>query len=244
MPPSSARTSAYLALWRHVGFYLGVSPTILLRHFHSPHTADKFLATAALHLFSDAASPPGEGSLRALCHGPTIPILVAVSDRAPLHNSIMYNIALTSHFLGPALATHLGLPPAPLRVRIRMHALLFLQRAEVMFGVWCARAAWRAKRRAVLREGMARSVRWNLGQRRTTFRPRTGVQEGDAGGGGELAAGVGKEEAMERDPARAKVLGRMWREVWVEMVAVCAVVGGSGLVLVYMVLRLALTTML
>ncbi|KAI0824901.1 hypothetical protein BC628DRAFT_1376486 [Trametes gibbosa] len=261
MAPSPASASAYLALWRHVGFYLGVSPPILLRHFRDTRAADKFLATAALHLFSppspstssssssspsssSSSSAPPPSAQHALRHGPTIPILLAVSNRAPLHNTLAHNLALTTHLLGPALAAHLRLPRAPLRARLRVHAVLALQRAAHAFARCYPRAAWRAKRRAVLREGIVRSVRWNLGQRRTTFRPRTmrGAREGGGDGdghgdeGGELAPGVSKEEVVARAPVRAKVLARMWSEVLMEEVAVCAVAGVLGVGVGYVAL--------
>ncbi|KAL1941846.1 hypothetical protein VTO73DRAFT_6846 [Trametes versicolor] len=238
LPPSPAEASAYLALWRHVGYYLGVSPPILLRHFRDTQTADKFLATAALHLFSDSSPSPSSPS--SPLRGPTIPILVAVSNRAPLHTSLSYNIALTTHLLGPSLSLHLGLPSTPLSARLRMHAFLLLQRVPHVFARWYPRAGWREKRRDVLREGMVRSVRWNLGQRRTAFRPRTMVRdvgEEDVGAGGELAPGVAEEEGIQRDPTRAKVLGRMWKEVWKEMIAVCVAVGVVAVAVSYFGLR-------
>ncbi|OJT08286.1 hypothetical protein TRAPUB_825 [Trametes pubescens] len=250
LPPSPAEASAYLALWRHVGYYLGVSPPILLRHFRNTHTADKFLATAALHLFSDDPSPSSPTSpTRTALRGPTIPILVAVSNRAPLHTSLFYNIALTTHLLGPALSAHLGLPRAPLAARLRMHAFLLLQRVPHAFARWYPRAGWRAKRRAVLREGMVRSVWWNMGLRRTTFRPRTMVRdtgeangdgEGEGGAGGELAPGVVEEEGIQRDPVRGKMLTRMWSEVWKEMIAVCVIVGAVASFVSFIGLRFIL----
>ncbi|KAI0371402.1 hypothetical protein BV20DRAFT_203668 [Pilatotrama ljubarskyi] len=256
LPPTQEQASAYLALWRHVGYYLGVSPKILLRYFSNTRTADKFLATAALHLFSDeltpspspppSSSPSPSESRSTILRGPTIPILVAVSNRPPLNTSLEYNIALTTHLLGTPLSAHLGLPRTSLRARLSMHAFLLVQRIPHVFASWYPRRAWLEKRRAVLREGLMRSVRWNLGLRRTTFRPRTMVQdvglEGEAGGG-ELAPGVVEEEGVKPDPARAKVLTKMWSEVWMEMVGVCvatfAVTGVVGYVGLGYLLNLA-----
>lgn len=126
-----------------------------------------------------------------------------------------------------------------------MHAFLLLQRVPHVFARWYPRAGWREKRRDVLREGMVRSVRWNMGQRRTAFRPRTMVRDvGEAGGdgeeggpGGELAPGVVEEEGIQRDPVRAKVLGRMWSEVWKEMIVVCVAVGIVAVVISYSAFR-------
>ncbi|KAI0336605.1 hypothetical protein GY45DRAFT_1349875 [Cubamyces sp. BRFM 1775] len=235
LPPSPEQASAYLALWRHVGYYLGVSPSILLRYFSNTQTADKFLATAALHLFSDdepatdidarpTLSAGSPNSTPMTLRGPTIPILVAVSNRPPLNTSLEYNIALTTHLLGPSLSAWLGLPPPSLRTRLRMHAFLFVQRVPHYFARLYPRRGWLEKRRALYREGLARSVWWNLGRRQTMFRPRTTVQDGggksDGAMGGELPSGVADEESVNLDPARAKVLTKMWSEVWREMIVV------------------------
>ncbi|OSD02630.1 hypothetical protein PYCCODRAFT_328980 [Trametes coccinea BRFM310] len=247
LAPSDEQASAYLALWRHVGYYLGVDPQILQRYFTSTKTADKFLASVALHLFSDGPlADPREGPPSTILRGPTIPILVAVSDRPPLYTSIEYNIALTAHLLGPSLSAHLGLPPMPLRARLRMHAFLFLQRIPHFVARYYPRRRWLEKRRIALREGMVRTLYWNLGMRKTTYRPRTMVQDvspDDEDGpakGGELAPNVAEEEAVKPDPTRTKALTKMWSEVWKEMVAVCAVsslVAGISayLVLAYLV---------
>ncbi|KAI9061616.1 hypothetical protein FKP32DRAFT_1575763 [Trametes sanguinea] len=234
LAPSDEQTSAYLAVWRHVGYYLGVDPQILQRYFTSTKTADQFLASVALHLFSD--DPPTgsqDGPPSTILHGPTIPILVAVSNRPPLHTSLEYNIALTTHLLGPSLSEHLGLPPTPLRARLRMHAFLFLQRIPHYVARYYPRKRWVEKRRIALREGMVRTLYWNLGMRKTTYRPRTMVQdvspnaEDEPMKDGELAPHVAEEEAVRPDPRRTRVLTKMWSEVWKEMVAVCV---GTSLV--------------
>ncbi|KAJ8468478.1 hypothetical protein ONZ51_g9608 [Trametes cubensis] len=254
LPPSPAQASAYLALWRHVGFYLGVSPSILLRYFSNTGTTDKFLATAALHLFSDDTCGPGINnnisptlspstpnrtamSLRR----PTIPILVAVSNRPPLNTSLEYNIALTTHLLGPSLSARLGLPPTSLRTRLRVHAFLFMQRLPHYFAQLYQRKGWHEKRRALYREGLARSVWWNLGRRQTTFRPRTAVEDGgrqsDRAIGGELPSRVTDEESVNLDPARAQVLTKMWSEVWREMIVVSVTFATFAALLSYVGLR-------
>ncbi|KZT01853.1 uncharacterized protein LAESUDRAFT_730745 [Laetiporus sulphureus 93-53] len=231
VPPSDAHANAYLALWRHVGFYLGVSPSILLRYFSNSATADKFVATTALHLFSDDGSDAADA--------PTIPILRAASDRPPTYTSFEYNCALTWYLLGPSLAARLGLGAPSLRMRIRMHALLLLQRVPHWFARWYPRKGWILKRRAALKEGIARSVRWSLGMRRASFRPRTAIAIAgasnvtDAGEGGDLAPGVKEAESVKPDPAGAAALVKQWREVLVEMATVCAGVGLLGIGLLY-----------
>ncbi|KAI0747158.1 hypothetical protein C8Q80DRAFT_1220314 [Daedaleopsis nitida] len=262
LPPSAAKARAYLALWRHVGFYMGVAPSILLRYFTTLNAADKFIATAALNLFLEG-SPASQASARSpsdpapLLKGPTLPILVAVSRRPPLNTSLVYNVALTTHLLGRPLARHLGLPPSGWWMLAKMHAFLLVQRVPHYFARWYPRAGWLEKRRAVLREGMVRTVRWNLGMRRTAFRPRTGIDEVGAGNGetrggpgdseregGQLAPGVAEEEGVRPDPARARLLTRQWKEVLYEMVGVSVAVCVVGGVFGYLGMRYVMSSVL
>jgi len=234
--PSAEHVRAYLALWRHVGFYLGIYPSIIRRHFSSPITADKFIVTTAMHLFS--TDDPSDAA-----DAPTIPILRAVSNRAPMYNSLEYNCALTRHILGPSLSDRVGLPRTPLFMSIRMHTALLLQRIPHWVTHYYPRKGWTVKRRAVLKEGVARSVRWNLGMRRVSFRPRTDVKidgsehRSGEGEGGEIVAGVKEAEAVQPDIPGAHRLIRQWREVLAEMIAVCAGVGVVGVGLSWITVR-------
>ncbi|OCH86022.1 hypothetical protein OBBRIDRAFT_762060 [Obba rivulosa] len=229
-PPACER--AYLALWRHVGFYLGVDARILTHYFAHPRTADKFLVSTAFQLFA----PSSPLSSTTPVTGPTLPILHAVSHRPPSNASFAHNVALTRHLLGNALSERLGLPQVSLYTYLRMRAALLVQAAFPWFGQLYPRAGWAAKRRALLREGIPRSLRWQLGMRRVSFRPRTEAahgaktSEGETHGevadeGAELAPGVKEAECVSPDPARAQLLVRAWREVLVEMLGVCA---GAG----------------
>ncbi|KAI0919855.1 hypothetical protein AcV5_001813 [Taiwanofungus camphoratus] len=224
LPPSPAHASAYLALWRHVGFYLGVSPSILSRYFSDTSTADKFIATTALlHLFSTDDFDASDA--------PTIPILRAASNRPPAYTSFEHHCALARHLLGPSLASHLGVGPPSLMTSLRLHGALLMQRLPHWFAWWYPRKGWATKRRALMREGIARTVRWYLGMRRVTFRPRTDInshasQDGDSGG--QLAPGVKEAESVPSDPAGVKTLVRQWQEVLAEMISVCTIVGLAG----------------
>ncbi|EKM56380.1 uncharacterized protein PHACADRAFT_92488 [Phanerochaete carnosa HHB-10118-sp] len=234
--PDPEQVRAYLGVWRHIGFYLGVSPEILARYLSSPDAADKFLASVTLDLFS-SGSPLDPRTI------PTLPILRAVSHRPPRASSLAHNCALTRHLVGDALADYLGLPRTPLHIYVKLRWSLLVQSVPVLFGRWYPRRGWAEKRREVMREGLSRSVRWSLGMRRATFRPRTDVRvPAEAGSediGGELADGVREIEAVQPDFAGGRVLLRKWREVVYEMVAVCA---GASLVLVAIAWQVVVTT--
>ncbi|PIL27853.1 hypothetical protein GSI_11007 [Ganoderma sinense ZZ0214-1] len=208
LPPPPDKASAYLALWRHVGYYMGVAPSILHHHFASTRAADK--------------TPPP----------PSRPHPLPLPFPPPP-------------------------PPPPPPVRLRMHALLLAQRLPHYFAAWYPRRAWLAKRRAVLAEGMVRSVRWSMGMRRSAFRPRTECRvplpqaptqtqiqtqtqtqmqtyaSKETQEGGELAQGVAEAEAVMRDPARAQALTRQWGEVLFELVGVSVGVGVLASVAAY-----------
>ncbi|KAF9815234.1 hypothetical protein IEO21_04681 [Rhodonia placenta] len=202
IPPSDTHISAYLALWRHVGFYLGVSPSILQHFFRHPAAANKFVATSALHLFS--TDDPSS-----IVDAPTVPILHAASNRPPAFASFEYNCALSYYFLGPALSERVGLVPPRLSVLLRMHAVLLVQRIPHWFARWYPRRGWLEKRREVMREGIARSLRWNLGMRRVSFRPRTDVIQ-SLGLSEDAPVHENHEaESVRPDPAGAAVLVRL-----------------------------------
>ncbi|KAI0062811.1 hypothetical protein BV25DRAFT_1885002 [Artomyces pyxidatus] len=203
--PTHAR--AYLALWRHVGFYLGVSPPILRRHFAAPGPATKFLASTVIHLFSPP--PPGFKALPP----PTLPILHAVSTRGVMRTSFAYSCAAARLFLGDPLAAHVGVPPAAGAARVRLRCALHVQRLGVLFARHYPRRAWAEKRRTVFREGLVITVQSILGMRRTAFRPR-------GGDGKELGKDVMDQEKVEGNPRGGRALKRLAWELWAELLGV------------------------
>lgn len=103
----------------------------------------------------------------------------------------------------------------------------------------------------MIREALIRVTRWNLGMRKTTFRPRNaygfsssegadlskGGVKGENGSeaGGEMAEGVVEEEKIEPDYEGGRRLVKSFRNVWLEMVGVlglgvmvCGVAGWAG----------------
>ncbi len=76
--PTAQEREDYIALWRHVGFYMGIEPALLRRAFKDAHTADRTLWCTILHLFSkvevlDSQAVGGKGSSGPRMQGPTIP---------------------------------------------------------------------------------------------------------------------------------------------------------------------------
>ena len=165
-------------------------------------------------------------------------ILRAMSNRpGALRTTLEYNCALSRYLLGDVLADHLNIPPTGWWTSLKLHLSLFIGRVPVYFTFYYPRRGWTDERREVIREGLIRFTRWNLGMRKTTFRPRkvygavsrTNVNwdksesEKANDEGGELADGVAEEEKVEPDYEGGKRLGRAFRNVWLEMAGVLGV---------------------
>ncbi|KAI0031601.1 hypothetical protein K488DRAFT_9880, partial [Vararia minispora EC-137] len=165
VPATEREAYAYLAVWRQIGFYLGVSPAILRAHFTSPYRADKFLASAIIHLFTPVA---GDMTLAA----PTLPILRALANRSPTYTSFEYNCAIARYLIGPELADYLHIPPTSTTMALRLRTVIALQALPVYFGRIYPRQGWHAARHFYIHEALVAVTQANLGMRRTMFRPR------------------------------------------------------------------------
>ncbi|KAL4252936.1 Rubber oxygenase Lcp-like protein [Abortiporus biennis] len=191
LKPSRKQANAYLSVWRLVGYYLGVSPQILLRYFMDLDVANNSI--------------------------PTIPILQAVSNRPPYYTTFEYNCAVTRFFAGPELSAHLGVPEVSTRMVIKMHFMLALQTVPVLCSKWYFRRGWARQRREILAAGLAASVRYQLGMRRSKFRPRIEVTED---GGGELPQFALASEKVKPMPVHGTTLSQKWNALVVEVVGV------------------------
>jgi hypothetical protein len=212
--PTPKEASAFIATWRHIGFYLGIDTTILINQFATFYSSQKFLSSSGVHLLT--SSPETAPFLPA-----TIPILHAVSDRQPFPSTFAHHCAVTRLLLGPSLSDHLNVPPTPLAEHIRLYISRITTQVFVLFAYYYPRASWRAKRAALTRASLSRVVMYQLGMRKTTFRPRTDK--------GELAENVKDKEAISADPEGRKQLVSGWKTLFYEMVGVIS--GGSVVIL-------------
>ena len=210
---SREEEEAYLALWRHVGFYLGVSPSSLMDHFTNATLADKFLLSITVHLFLEDEELEENNFV-----APTMTMLQSISGQPPLESSMEFNCAITRYLLGSELATYLGVPRTPWRMALRLRAILFLQAYPVIFSKIYGRfvrPGWLEKRHYVYAVGMAMSLRRRLGMRRTKYRP---VED-------ELKQAVWEDELVSPDYATGVLLGKKWRQMLAEMVGISIVSG-------------------
>ena len=214
--PPSDEAQAYLAVWRHVGFYFGVKGDILARFFHSVEASESFLMSMVIHEFTPDEQHDPQAQL-----SPTLPILHAVSDR-DMGASYEYNCTAARYFLGQELADRLEVPSAPLKESIVFSISLTFQGLLVRFGrvYGTLRPGWLERRRRVMSIGMPRVVRSQLGMRRTKYRP-VAIDGNNSRG---LDSKSLDDESVAPDYAGGKLLAKIWRDVIVEMGVVSAVV--------------------
>ncbi len=81
LQPTLQEREDFVALWRHIGYYMGVSPDILTRHYSSAKVADQFLFSVVRHMFSELETTLRRGEQPP--PGATMPLLTAVSKRKP-----------------------------------------------------------------------------------------------------------------------------------------------------------------
>lgn len=172
--PSVEQRNAYIALCRHFGFYLGIRPDILRTHFADHSSADPFLASMFLNMFSDSdILDPTEQSVP----NPTMGILSAALSKFPSFPPLAWHLAAVHHFLGPSLAARRGIPTPSATAKIAVHVIGFLLTIPVRFGHSYShvQSGWMQKRRALIRISLLSLIRYGLGMARTTYFPRTGV---------------------------------------------------------------------
>ncbi|KAG9126430.1 hypothetical protein FRC07_003490 [Ceratobasidium sp. 392] len=205
----------FLALWRHIGFYMGIDPVILSRHFCTLQIGEKFLASVVVHLLeSPVIQPEGHKLTSVALPPPTMPILRAISDRPPFPSTLNHNCAMTRFLIGDSLSDHLTVPRTPALTYARLRVRLFLTKLPYLFGKVYKVRDWEARRIRLSREGLSRMVRWQLGLRRTAFRPRR--EDGD------IAEGVEEAEAIVPNMVLGQAFLKEYKLLIREMVAVIA----------------------
>ncbi|GAA94577.1 uncharacterized protein L969DRAFT_97379 [Mixia osmundae IAM 14324] len=165
MSLTPAEELAYLAAWRHIGFYLGIDQDKLSRHFSSLNSAEKAFASMSFHLFTEPAAS------RSLETNSTYKILSAVSNRAPDYKPVEYNCEISRTQIGHELADTLGLPRGDWKCKLAARYDRFSMRIFIQFGRYW-RPGWDAERVSLFRLVIQCIVAWQLGSRRTHFAMR------------------------------------------------------------------------
>lgn len=203
--PTAQEREDFMALWRHIGFFMGIREDLLARHFTSYEHGSQFMASVVMDMIpmdlSNAPLPP------------TIHILKAVSDRPPFPWSFEHRAALTRFLVGDSLGDALGLPSTTRLLAIKLRVSILIENSLIWFGHLYPRTQWNDNRIALLKESLPRMIRFAMGMRRTKFRPRTDEL-------GERGYGLEMEEKTALDPKGAIKIRTRWIWLMVEMLAV------------------------
>ncbi|KAK0558726.1 hypothetical protein OC844_004926 [Tilletia horrida] len=239
----------FVALWRHVGFYMGCEPALLRRCFGNARKADGFLFNVVGHLFpnisqhvgpadgdgkgvevKDGAAAAGsevskEVEAAAQEHDTlaSLAILQACADRPPFHTSLQTHWALSRHLLGPSLANYLGIPrTAPLQ-QVSVDLSFLATRIPILFG------SFPFYPRALRARWECERLRLGRIMMRRLICWLYGAKLATFAG---RSVGASGEVKVELDPKDGAAYARAWRMLMMEMVGVLVGCGLLGAVLV------------
>uniref|UniRef100_V5E3X5 ER-bound oxygenase mpaB/mpaB'/Rubber oxygenase catalytic domain-containing protein n=2 Tax=Kalmanozyma brasiliensis (strain GHG001) TaxID=1365824 RepID=V5E3X5_KALBG len=172
--PTAQERKDYIALWRHVGFYMGIEPALLRRVFGDAYTADRTLWCTILHLFSQVeilGSQSNESGSESgpRMHGPTIPVLIACAGRPPFYTPLSAHIGISRRLLGKSLADSLSLPASSPRREVLTDIAFLGMQVPILFGTFYPRRKWEKRKLELSRPLMRRLIDWSFGNKRTRF---------------------------------------------------------------------------
>jgi hypothetical protein len=165
---SPADKEAYIAAWRHIGYYIGILPSHLERFYATYHTAEKHLCSSIAHLLEPVLGQPS-GML-------PLQLLNAISNRPLYGHSLEYHAELSRLLIGDTLADVFQLPRGSLRTRAGLWMSLTLMRVELWFGGWY-RSGWERERIRLMKEFVDWLVMWQVGKRQAFERTDFGYKE-------------------------------------------------------------------
>ncbi|KAJ9477871.1 DUF2236 domain-containing protein [Pseudozyma hubeiensis] len=246
--PTAQERKDYIALWRHVGFYMGIEPALLRRAFVDAHTADRTMFCTILHLFNQVevhTNQSGEHrtTLQPRMQGPTIPVLIACADRPPFHTPLSAHVAISRRLLGKSMADSLALPASSPSREVLTDILFAGMKLAILFGHLYPRKSWEERKLQLARPLLRRLIVFSFGNKRTKFEMPTPASSASAETGS-----ADKDNIETQSHAHSEVpedkqlitqLAREWRWLMREMYAVLFLVALLGLVPVaYLSLRL------
>jgi len=171
---------AYKTAWRHVGYYLGIKPSLLLRYYGgSFETTESSFASLAYAIFP-SGTPPSDPYKT-----PQYKILSSVSGRAPRNTNVLHHCELARLCLGGSLADQLAIPRGRWRDRCSVEQERLMSWALLTFGDLYSRFGgergrrWESRRRDWFKWVVSLLVVWQLGERRTVFAWRDAEKHGD-----------------------------------------------------------------
>lgn len=172
--PTTQERKDYIALWRHIGFYMGIEPALLRCAFVDAQAADRALFCTILHLFKQveiSASQHGNqtGAAQPRRQTPTIPVLIACADRPPFYTPLSAHVAIARRLLGKSMADFLALPASSARREVLTDLAFVGMQVPILFGRFYPRKSWEKRKLELVRPLLRRLVVYSLGNKRTRF---------------------------------------------------------------------------
>ena len=163
---------SYIAVWKHIGYYMGIQPAYLNRYYSSFRAAEKFLLSTIAHLLEPVEGKPS-GML-------PLQLLNGIANRPLYGGSLEYHAELSRFFVGDSIADVFQLPRGSLESRVRLWFNITVIRLELWYGRWYF-GHWERERIRLMKEFVNWLVMWQVGKRqafeRTEFGYKVGVQE-------------------------------------------------------------------
>ncbi|BGP23550.1 transmembrane protein [Rhodotorula toruloides] len=212
--------AAYQVCWRHIGYYLGISPTLLLKLYGSTfQAAETYFASLAFSIFPSGAPPSDPHST------PQYKILSSIANRPPRPSTVQQHVELCRLFLGPSLADQLALPESTWRERLTIDVEMWTAWALLAFGQTYAKTpllgewrgkSWEVRRQKWFRWAIELVVVYGLGERRTVFAWREADRQKS-----KLEKDEGEEPGVEFGAHVGTAVRKEWRDLLIEMGVVC-----------------------
>ncbi|SPO26861.1 uncharacterized protein UTRI_04175_B [Ustilago trichophora] len=240
--PTAQERKDYIALWRHVGFYMGIEPALLRRAFCDPQAADRTLWCTILHLFNkveilDGQQEDGKGAVGPRMQGPTIPVLIACADRPPFHTPLSAHVAISRRLLGKSLADSLALPASSAKREVLTDIAFLGMQIPILFGAIYPRSGWEKRKLELARPLLRRLIVFSFGNKRTKFEmpshsPSLANSEARNGERVNVETQSNSHIEVPEDKEQNIQLVRQWRWLMREMFAIFFLIGSIAVALI------------
>lgn len=159
---------AYIAAWKHIGYYMGIQSRYVERFYRNYHAAEKHLCSSIVRLLEPELGKPS-GML-------PLQLLNGISNRPLYGHSIEYHAELSRTLIGDELADIFQLPRGNLQTRTGLWGSMTMMRLELWFGRWY-RSGWEKERIRLMKEFVDWLVMWQVGKRQAFERTDFGYKK-------------------------------------------------------------------
>lgn len=123
---SDKQKLAFIGFWRHIGFYLGIPPAVLNKHFVTPLATGKLFRSTLVPEYRNGCN--GQASISA------VHILRATAGIWPFSINDNANYAMARRFVGNPVCDRLDIPRMSFITQVKLQYDLLLQQIFPVFG--------------------------------------------------------------------------------------------------------------